>query len=159
MSNARVTRFNYICSNAPHMGADYEYWKQLKNQAKRVYEEAKELLEAAESEDMLGVLDGFCDVRYTNEYMEDLLIAGDVNTKKAWEDVCNNNDQKFTTSYTYAKESQEKLEQEGVECYIDSVTYEGTTYYAVKDYAENKVRKLKFHESPNIAQYVPEIYK
>lgn len=159
MSNSRVTRFNVICGNAPHMGTDYEYWKQIKNQAKRVLEEAQELYDNAEAENILGVLDGWADVKYTNEYMEDLLVAGEVNTKKAWDAVCDNNDQKFTTSYTYAKESQDLLESNGVECYIDSITYEGTLYYAVKDIAENKVRKLLHHESPDIAKYVSQEFK
>lgn len=159
MSNSRVTRFNVICGNAPHMGTDYEYWKQIKNQAKRVLEEAQELYDNAEAENMLGVLDGWADVKYTNEYMEDLLVAGEVNTKKAWDAVCDNNDQKFTTSYTYAKESKDLLESNGVECYIDSITYEGTLYFAVKDIAENKVRKLLHHESPDIAKYVSQEFK
>lgn len=159
MSNSRVTRFNVICGNAPHMGTDYEYWKQIKNQAKRVLEEAQELYDNAEAENMLGVLDGWADVKYTNEYMEDLLVAGEVNTKKAWDAVCDNNDQKFTTSYTYAKESQDLLESNGVECYIDSITYEGILYYAVKDIAENKVRKLLHHEAPDIAKYVSQEFK
>lgn len=96
MSNYRVTRFNHISGNTPHLGADYEYWQQIKNQASRVLEEAQELYDAAQAEDMIGVVDGFADVRYTNEYVEDLLIAGEVETKKAWDAVCNNNDHIFS---------------------------------------------------------------
>jgi hypothetical protein len=141
------------------MGTDYEYWQQLKNQAKRVYEEAKELLEAVEAEDMQQVLDGFLDVRYTNEYMEDLLVAGEVDTKKSWESVCNNNDQKFTTSYTYAMESKEALEAKGVECYVDQTQYEGEIYYVCRRDEDNKVLKLKHHESPDLSLFVPEEFK
>jgi len=88
VSKKDVTRFNIICGNAPSMGSDFEYWRQIRNQAERIYEEAKELLEAAKSEDMTQVLDGWADVMYTNEYMDDLLKAGEVNTKAAWEAVC-----------------------------------------------------------------------
>lgn len=159
MSNYRVTRFNHISGNAPHMGTDFEYWQQLKNQAKRVYEEAKELIEAVEAEDMQSVLDGFLDVRYTNEYMEDLLVAGEIDTKKGWESVCSNNDQKFTTSYTYAVESKEVLEGKDVECYVDSTTYEGVLYYVVRRNEDNKVLKLKHHESPDLSLYIPKEFK
>lgn len=159
MSNYRVTKFNVISGNAPHMGTDYEYWKQLKHQAERVLEEAKELMAACEDERMQDVLDGFLDVRYTNEYMEDLLIAGDVDTKKAWDAVCLNNDTKYTTSYTYATESKECLEEKGEVCYIESVQYEGELYYTVKRSGDNKVMKLKHHESPDISKYIPEAYK
>lgn len=159
MSNYRVTKFNVISGNAPHMGTDYEYWKQLKDQAERVLEEAQELYDNVCAENMEGVLDGFLDVRYTNEYMEDLLIAGDVDTKKAWDAVCLNNDTKYTTSYTYAIESKEQLENKGETCYIESVQYEGELYYTVKRASDNKVMKLKYHESPDISKFVPEVYK
>lgn len=159
MSNYRVTRFNIISGNGAHMGTDYEYWQQLKNQAARILEEAQELYAACEDERMQDVLDGFLDVRYTNEYMEDLLIAGDVDTKKGWEAVCNNNDQKFTQSYSYASESKEALENKGVECCIDQTQYEGQIYYVVRRNEDNKILKLRHHESPDLSVYVPEIYK
>lgn len=159
MSNQRVTRFNVICGNAPHMGTDYEYWRQIREQASRILEEAEELYKSAQEEDMQGVLDGFLDVRYTNEYMEDILVAGDVDTKKGWDIVCFNNDQKFTTSYSYAAESKESLEEKGVECYLDSTNYEGQTYYVVRRSEDNKILKLKFHENPSLEKCIPEIYK
>ena len=159
MSNYRVTRFNVICGNAPHLGTDYEYWRQIKEQAARVLEEAQELYNGAMEENMILVTDGFLDVRYTNEYMEDLLIAGDVDTKKGWEAVCNNNDQKFTQSYSYASESKEALEDKGVECYIDQTQYEGQIYYVVRRNEDNKILKLKHHESPDLGVFVPGVYK
>jgi TPP-dependent pyruvate/acetoin dehydrogenase alpha subunit len=159
MSNYRVTKFNVISGNAPHMGTDYEYWRQLKHQAERILEEAQELMTACEDERMQDVLDGFLDVRYTNEYMEDLLQAGDVDTKKDWDAVCLNNDTKYTTSYTYATESKEHLEDKGEMCYIESVQYEGELYYTVKRNSDNKVQKLKFHTHPELEQYVPEEFR
>ena len=87
MSHPRITRFNAIMNNRPNLGADHEYWSQIRLQAALILEEAKELYEAAMEEDAVGVLDGFLDVRYTNEYMEDILQAGDVDTKKSWDEV------------------------------------------------------------------------
>lgn len=159
MSNYRVTKFNIISGNAPHMGTDYEYWKQIKNQAKRILEEAQELYDNVMIEDMQGTLDGFLDVRYTNEYMEDLLVAGDVDTKKAWDAVCLNNDTKYTTSYTYAAESKEHLEQQGIECYIDQTQYEGELYYVCRRSEDNKILKLKHHQSPDLSLFIPKEFK
>lgn len=159
MSKREVTKFNIICGNAPSMGTELEYWRQLKNQAKRVYEEAKELLDAVEAEDMLGVIDGWADVMYTNEYMDDLLSAAGVNTKGVWDDVCTNNNQKFTTSYSYALASKENLEEQGVECFIEQTVYEGEIYYTVRRNEDMKILKLKNHEKPDIEKYVPEEFK
>lgn len=159
MSKKDVTRFNIICGNSPSMGSDFEYWRQLRNQAERIYEEAKELLEATKAEDMLGVIDGWADVMYTNEYMDDLLKAGEVNTKAVWEAVCSNNNQKFTTSYTYALESKESLEGQGVDCFIEETFYEGETYYTVRRMGDLKILKLKHHEGPDIQKYLPEEFK
>lgn len=159
MSNSRITKFNIISGNGPHMGTDYEYWKQLKDQAARVLEEAQELYAAVCEEDMQGTLDGFLDVRYTNEYIEDILIAGEVETKKAWDAVCSNNESKFTTSYTYASQSKEQLESSGVECYIEDTYYEGEIYYVCRRAGDNKILKLKNHQSPDLSVFLPEEFK
>lgn len=159
MSKKDVTRFNIICGNAPSMGSDFEYWRQIRNQAERIYEEAKELLAAAKAEDMVQVLDGWADVMYTNEYMDDLLKAGEVNTKAAWEAVCANNNQKFTTSYTYALGSKEHLEGQGVDCFIEETAFEGEIYYTVRRMGDLKILKLKHHEQPSIGQFVPEEFR
>lgn len=155
MSYSSITKFNHLAANQPSMGTDYEYWQQLRNQAKRIHEEALELLTACEEEDMVAVLDGFCDVRYTNEYMDDLLKAGDVQTDKAWQSVCDNNMSKFTQSYTYAVESKEALEEQGVECYVESCVYEGETYYCVKRNSDNKILKPRYFESVDLTSFVP----
>lgn len=155
MSKRDVTKFNHLTGNNPSMGTEAEYWTQLKHQISRVYEEAKEMYEAAQEEDLNGVVDGWADVMYTNEYVEDLLQAYGVNTKGVWQSVCDNNNTKFTQSYTYAAESKEALEEQGVDCYVEEVVFEGELWYCVKDTAENKVRKLKHHVSPSLEEFLP----
>lgn len=159
MSNKRVTRFNVICGNTPSMGTSLEYINQVKNQISRIYEEAKELYEASLEEDFVEILDGYLDVKYTNEYLDDLLIAGGFDTRKAWEEVCNNNDSKFTNSYSYALDSLEHLEEKGVDCWIEETVYEGEIYYTVRRKEDGKVMKLKHHQSPDISKYVPDEFK
>lgn len=159
MSIKRVTRFNYVCGMQPHMGTDKEYWDQLKLQAKLVLEEAQEMYDACMNEDIVECADGWADVKFLNEYMDDLLKAGEVRTDKIFDSVCTNNEGKFTQSYTYALESKEYLEAKGVPCYIDESVFEGETYYIVKRNEDGKVQKLRYHERPDIAQLVPTSFR
>lgn len=155
MSKEDVKRFNVIASNAPSQGDLWECWKQLKRQMDLVYEEALEGKEAASEEDMLELIDAWADVWYTNTYLGQLLEAFGVNTKAVIEEVCKNNNQKFTTSYTYASESKEALEEKGVQCYIEQTVYQGTTYYTVCRCEDRKVMKLRNHESPELSKFLP----
>lgn len=159
MSKSEVKKFNVIVGNAPSQGDLYEVWKQLKLQASLIKEEALETDKAASEEDMLELIDGWADVWVVNTYMEQLLEAFGVDVKKVKQEVCNNNNQKFTTSYTYASDSKEALEEKDVECYIEEVGYEGSTYYTVRRSSDSKVMKLKHHKRPNLEQFVPEEFK
>lgn len=160
MSKKEVLKFNYGINNQPSMGDHYEVWKQLKLQAKLILEEAQELVEATEQEDMVETLDAYCDVQYLNTWLEHQLYAFGCNTDKAFGEVCQNNSSKITTSYTYAQTSKEYLEKfQGGEYYIDSTVYEGETLYCVKRSEDGKVMKLKSHSRPNLEQYVLEEFK
>lgn len=160
MSKKEVVRFNYGINNQPSMGDQYEVWKQLKLQAKLILEEANELIEATEQEDMVETLDAYCDIQYLNTWLEHLLYSFGCNTDKAFAEVCQNNSSKITTSYTYAQTSKEYLEKfQGGEYYIDSTTYEGETLYCVKRSEDGKVMKLKSHDRPKLEQYVIDEFK
>jgi len=105
------------------------------------------------------LIDGWADVWYVNTYLGQLLEAFGVDTKGVKDVVCANNAQKYTTSYTYAKESQEALEEKGTECYIETTVYEGETYYTVRRNEDQKVMKLKYHERPDLSVFVPYEFK
>lgn len=154
MSKKDVLRFNYGINNQPSMGNDYEAWKQLKLQAKLILEEANELVEACDQEDMTEALDAYCDVQYLNTWLEHLLYSFGCDTKKALASVCENNTSKITTSYTYALMSKEVLDALGTKCYIDQTVYEGETLYCVKRSEDGKVMKLADHKRPTLEQYV-----
>lgn len=159
MSIKRVTRFNHIVGNQPNMGTDKEYWDQIKLQAKLVLEEATEMYNAAMNEDMVEVADGWADVKYLNEYMEDILKAGDVRTDKVFDAVCTNNESKFSNSYNYVLDSVEVLKQNGTDAYVEESLYEGEIYYTARRSEDGKVLKLKHHERVDLSQFIPEIYK
>ena len=159
MSKELVKRFNVVCGNSPSQGDLWEVWKQLKQQAALVKEEALETFEASQEEDIQELIDGWADVWYVNTYLGQLLEAFGVDIKGVKDVVCANNAQKYTTSYTYAKESQEALEEKGTECYIETTVYEGETYYTVRRNEDNKVMKLKHHERPDLSVFVPQEFK
>lgn len=159
MSKEAVKRFNVVCGNSPSQGSLYDVWKQLKQQAALVKEEALETFDASQEEDIQELIDGWADVWFVNTYLGQLLEAFGVDTKGVKDVVCANNAQKYTTSYTYAKESQEALEEKGTECYIETTVYEGETYYTVRRNEDNKVMKLKHHERPDLSVFVPQEFK
>lgn len=159
MSKADVKTFNIVCGNAPSQGTLYEVWKQLKAQASFIKSEAEELCEGIEAENMENVIKEYADVKYTLAYMEQLLEAFGVNTRSAFEAVCQNNNQKFTRSYSYTKESQERLEEKGVECYIETTVYEGETYYTVRRSSDGKVLKPYLFEDLNLAHLTPKEFQ
>lgn len=159
MSKSSVKAFNVIAGNGVVQGELWEVWKQLKQQAALVKEEALETFEASQEEDIQELIDGWADVWYVNTYLGQLLEAFGVDTKGVKDVVCANNAQKYTTSYTYAKESQEALEEKGIECYIETTVYEGETYYTVRRNEDNKVQKLKYHIRPELDKYIPDEFK
>ena len=159
MSKESVKRFNVIAGNVPSQGDIWECWKQLKQQVDLVYEESLEAKEATSQDDFQELIDAWADIWYTNTYLGQLLEAFGVNTKAVIEEVCRNNNQKFTTSYTYASESKEVLEDQGVECYIEQTMYQGETYFTVRRNDTGKIMKLRNHERPDLSKYVPKEFK
>lgn len=159
MSKAEVKKFNVVAGNAPSQGDLWECWKQIRSQVEFLREEVMEGVEAAQQEDMQEIIDAWADIWYVNTYLGQLLEAFGVDTKAVINEVCKNNSQKYTTSFSYAKESQECLENKGAECYIESTYYEGTDYFTVRRKEDGKVLKLKHHERPDISKFVPKEFK
>lgn len=161
--NERITKFNHIAGKAP-LGFSREasseaIWKQIEDQAERVYEEAKEMLDAVKERNMTEVLDGHLDVWYTNSYIQDLLQAIDVDVKGAKVVVVENNDSKYTTSREYAEISARIYLEDDIEVYIDPYVYNSVVYYTVKRVEDNKVMKLKDHQRPELEKHVPDEWK
>lgn len=159
LSKESVKRFNVIVGNGPSQGSLYDCWKQLKLQADLIREEAQEAVDAGKTEDFQEMIDAWADVWYTNTYLGQLLEAFGVDTKAVINEVCENNNQKFTQSYTYASESKEALEEKGIDCYIEEVVYQGEVYYTVRRNSDTKVMKLKHHQAPDLSKYVPDEFK
>lgn len=161
--NERITKFNHITGKAPlgfDRGASKEdIWKQIEDQVERVYEEAKEMRDAARERNLVEVLDGHLDTWYTNSYIQDLLQAINVDVKGAKVVVVENNDSKYTTSREYAEISARIYLEDDIDVYIDPYVYDNVLYYTVKRVEDNKVMKLKDHQRPELEKYVPDEWK
>lgn len=155
MSKESVRIFNVVANNAPSQGDLWEVWKQLSNQVARIKEETLEAEKSCQEENMAGLIDDMADIWYTYTYLEQLLEAFGVDVKAVKAEVCRNNSQKYTKSYTYAAESKEVLEESGVECYVDETVFQGETYYTVRRNGDLKILKLRHHEAPDLAKYTP----
>ncbi|MNW01067.1 hypothetical protein D3C71_1966500 [compost metagenome] len=68
--------------------------------------------------------------------------------------MAKNNNDKFTTSYEVAVKTAEKY-GEGY-CHVDSINYNGSTYYSIKRNDDMKVLKPVGYESVNLEKFVPE---
>lgn len=158
--SSRVDLFNNLIGNSPVAPSDKEaWWGQLELQAQLVLEEAEEMYKACKDRDIVEVLDGACDVKYTQSYMETLLKASGIEFNEAFDEVCKNNSSKFTTNLALAEESKELLLKGGVDVYLEELKYDGTTYYSVKRKTDGKVLKLKGHLRPDISNKIPEVLK
>lgn len=150
----QVEMFNYIVGNAPSEDTK-ELLQQIMNQCTYLLEEVLETKEAAKNGDWAGVLDGICDVQYVASYLPVLIEAVGVQYKKAFKEVCKNNNLKFTTSLELARKWQEEKTAVGVETYISEVEYEGETYYTVRRTVDNKVTKFNEFPSVQLERFIP----
>lgn len=153
----RSEKFNRIVGNPPSglsKGAS-AFWEQTQLQAKLVLEEAQEQYDAAMNRDILEVLDGACDVRYLQDYMDSLLEEVGIKTDLAKDSVCLNNDQKYTVVEDMAKVTLESYRKNGVDCYIESQVVDDQNYFTVRRKSDGKVMKLLQHVAPDMSLFVP----
>lgn len=153
-----VRKFNTIAGklDASELNDKEKMWEALESAAKRVLEEAEEMLEAAKNRDILEYLDGLVDVKYTEAHSQLLLEVLGIDVVSAGEEVCKNNNLKFFTSLDEAKATAEHYNMQGQECYVEGVNYEGESLLVVKRIEDNKVMKPVNHPSPDIRTFIPD---
>ena len=154
MKSSRVTRFNYIVGNKP-ADTPEGVLEQIKNLCTFLIEEVLETKNAANEADWKEVVDGIPDIRYVASYLQDLAESVGCNVDRAFEKVCDNNDCKFTTSEVLANKWKDERIEDGVECYVDTVVYEGETYYTVRRKEDGKVIKHRDFESVDLTDCIP----
>lgn len=107
-----VHRFNSLSGNLDDVETAEELATRFKNQAERVIEEAKEVIEGCEQWDEEKVLDGVVDVMVTAFGLLQQ-AAPYMNTIKAAELICQNNLEKFLYNPS------EELVMENIAYYLD----------------------------------------
>ena len=154
MKSSRVTRFNFIAGNKP-ADTPEGVLEQIKNQCTFLLEEVLETKAAASEKDWEEVIDGIADIRYVAAYLQDLAESFGCDVARAFEKVCYNNDCKFTSSEALANKWKDEKIEDGVECYVDTVVYEGETYYTVRRKEDGKVVKHRDFESVDLTDCIP----
>lgn len=129
-----------------------EAWMTLEQQAEQVLEEAQEMYDACVARNIVKVLDGQADVRFTNEGQEDLLKGLGICTELPYVDVCDNNLTKFLTDKQQAAEDAWELyADEGG--HVTEVEVDGITYYPIRD-KSGKLRKPSTFKGVELGKYI-----
>lgn len=140
---------------------DEQRWQGIKDKAKRLLEEAQELVAGAEIKDGVEVLDGVLDVRFVLEQLFNDLSHYGFHTTDAWEDVCDNNDLKTSNNKDWMVRQMALHTQRDGErkYYVDANEFDGQLWYCLKRFSDNKVSKPVDFERVELAQYVPKEFQ
>lgn len=156
MGSKKVSVFNHAVGNPPSEDNN-ELLQQIVNQCTFLIEEVLEMKEAAKAGDWTSVLDAHADIRFVRDYLDDLCLAAGLKINKAFDLVCENNSEKFSSS----KELVEKWQTEKaasdpeLETYIAETEYEGTTYYTLRRKDNGKVVKHNNFEAVDLTNCIP----
>ena len=158
MKCSRVARFNAVVGNPPAEDLE-DVLKQIENQCTFLLEEVLETKEAAKRGDWVECVDGVGDVKYVAAYLQTLLESVGVKFNKAYQKICDNNDQKFSSSKELVLQwqAEKATSHPELETYIAETEYEGETYYTLRRKDNGKVVKHNNFEAVNITSYIPKI--
>lgn len=135
--------------------ACFDVLDQLKGNA---LEEAVELADAIDAVDLLEVLDGAIDIKYVNDQVLLALKNVGVDVDGAWDEVCDNNDIKFTLSYTEAEQwcfdrNLISKEEDAVE--VVGVTIDDKVWWSLRRLSDGKVVKRVDHPRVDLRKFIP----
>ena len=155
MGSKKVTQFNHAVNNAPSE-LDHVLLEQIANQCTFLLEEVLEMKEAAIKGDWLEIVDAHADIRFVRDYLDDLCVAAGLKINKAFDLVCENNSEKFSTSKELVEKWQEEKDPSKLETYIAETEYDGTIYYTLRRKSDGKVQKYIGFPSVDLSSCVPE---
>lgn len=157
-----VRRWNEVMLNAPVKGdgeqSDIENIAKIRRQAGFVVEEANEILDGADSNDVIEMLDGHLDTRFVNDQVGVYLEALGIDLVGAWGEVCRSNNSKFSTNLDLMLASAEDLtKQVGDEVVVQKApSAEGQpTTYILKRLSNGKIMKPSCFSEPNLRPFIP----
>lgn len=156
MKCSRVSRFNAVVGNPPAEGLE-DVLKQIENQCTFLLEEVLETKEAAKRGDWIECVDGVGDVKYVAAYLQTLLESVGVKFNKAYRKICDNNDQKFSSSKELVLQwqAEKSISHPELETYVAVTEYEGETYYTLRRKDNGKVVKHNNFEAVDLTDCIP----
>jgi len=116
-------------------------------------EELDEFQEAVNQRDVVETVDAVVDLMYFLQQAVIKLELAGVNIVECCNEVCLNNQLKYTTSYELAEGWLDGTPNRYVD---ENVAEDGVTYYCVKDLDTHKVKKYNNFPSPDLKQHIPE---
>lgn len=156
MKCSRVARFNAVAGNPPAESLE-DVLKQIENQCTFLLEEVMETKEAAKRGDWRECTDGVGDVKFVAAYLQTLLESVGVKFNKAYRKICDNNDQKFSSSKELVLQwqAEKAISHPEIGTYIAETEYEGETYYTLRRKDNGKVVKHNNFEAVDLTDCIP----
>lgn len=149
-----VVKFNEVTGNrASYEDSTLTKIKQIQQVAALLLEEARELKNAADSLNYVEVLDGALDVKYVLTNVLDTLSQYGFKVDEGWNEVCLNNELKYTNSLDLVKQWS-KLQETKHD--IVGNQFEGELYYHLSRTSDGKVIKQVNHPKVKLEYYVPD---
>lgn len=151
-----VKNWNSIMGNSPSNNPQETIVK-LKRQIKFVVEEALEMQEAADEDDIIEILDALQDIRFVSDQVAVYLESLGIDLEGSWNEVVRSNNSKFTDDPFVITSSQRSFANVGIPTDIEQTfDSEGKIVYIIKRRKDGKVLKPLCFTQPNLKPFVPE---
>lgn len=156
----RVAQWNCRVGNEIPYEHPSQCFHLLKNQAERVVEEAKEILEGATTKDVNEVLDGVVDTLFTLVYAVEITRKMGYDVAGACKAVCDENDTKFSDNYNFVKSEVDKMNEQFGEnyCRMSKTVGAKQAFYCIKRNSDGKVLKFSTHKKVDLNNFIPNGY-
>lgn len=151
-----VKNWNTTMGNSPSNNPQETIVK-LKRQIKFVVEEALEMQEAADEDDIIEILDALQDLRFVSDQVAVYLESLGIDLEGSWNEVVRSNNSKFTDDPFVATSSQHHYLDKGICTQVEQTfDSEDKIVYIIKRQEDGKVLKPLCFSPPDLKPFVPE---
>lgn len=154
-----VKNWNTTMGNSPSNNPQETIVK-LKRQIKFIVEEALEMQEAADEDDIIEILDALQDLRFVSDQVAVYLESLGIDLEGSWKEVVRSNNSKFTDDPFIITSSQRSFTNVGISTDIEQTfDSEGKIVYIIKRRKDGKVLKPLCFTKPDLKPFVPEEFQ
>lgn len=147
-----VRAWNLKCAKQPSEPFTPAYWQTLGEQAARLLEEAKELVDAVKARDRKETVDALADIQYV---LDGGVFLSQHNHAGAMKAVCENNDLKYSLSRSQAEQWAGEIEKAtGETVHVKAGVFDHQTYYSVQRDSDNKIMKPVGHPKVDLSPFI-----